>query len=115
MSRGFVDEWAPFKERYFTMNGPVSVIRDEIKNMATFKRFNLQDDFSVLGNFDLVFIRNMAIHFSEAFKIDLYKRLQRAMNHGGFLFIGSLETLMEYSDSFESAEHGRAMFYRNGR
>jgi chemotaxis protein methyltransferase CheR len=115
MSRGFTDEWAPFKDRYFTASGPVSVIKDEIKNMVTFKRFNLQDSFSALGNFDVVFIRNVAIYFSETFKIDLYKRLQRAMNHSGFLFIGSSETLMGYSDSFESAQHGRAMYYRNGR
>lgn len=115
MNRGFTDEWAPFRDRYFDKSGPVSVIKADIKKLVTFKRFNLQDSFAGLGVFDVVFIRNVAIYFSEAFKIDLYKRIQRAMNHGGYLVIGSSETLMGYSNSFESAQHGRAMLYRNGK
>ena len=115
MNRGFTDDWISFRERYFEQSGQVSIVKPDIKKLVSFKRFNLQDSFAGLGAFDVVFIRNVAIYFSEAFKIDLYKRIQRAMNHGGYLFLGSSETLMGYSNSFETAQHGRAMFYRNGK
>ena len=115
MNRGFTDEWSGFKDRYFEKNGPVSTIKNDIKQMITFKRFNLQDSLTVLGAFDAVFIRNVAIYFSEAFKIDLYKRIQRAMNRDGYLMLGSSETLMGYSTDFESGHHGRAMFYKNSK
>jgi chemotaxis protein methyltransferase CheR len=115
MNRGFTEDWTPFKERYFEKSGAVNMIRDDIKRMVTFKRFNLQDSFAGLGVFDVVFIRNVAIYFSDDFKIDLYKKIQRSMNHGGYLFLGSSETLIGYSNNFESAQHGRAIFYRNGK
>ena len=115
MNRGFTEDWSGFKDRYFEKKGPVSLIKDDIKKMITFKRFNLQDSLTLLGVFDVVFIRNVAIYFSEAFKIDLYKRIQRAMNRDGYLILGSSETLMGYSSDFVSGQHGRAMFYRKSK
>ena len=113
MNRGFTEEWAPFKERYFDKDGPVRVVRSDIKQLVTFKKFNLQDSFALLGSFDVVFIRNVAIYFSESFKIDLYRRIQNTMTKGAYLFLGSSESLHGYSKAFDTEQYGRATFYRN--
>jgi chemotaxis protein methyltransferase CheR len=113
MNRGFTEDWATFKERYFDRAGSIRVIKQELKNMITFKKFNLQDSFALLGVFDVIFIRNVAIYFSEAFKIDLYKRLQRIMTNDAYLFLGSSESLLGYSSAFQAEQLGRATYYRN--
>ncbi len=112
MNRGFTDEWNSFKDRYFDRSGPIRIVKQKIKDMVTFKKFNLQDSFALLGLYDVVFIRNVAIYFSEAFKIDLYRRLQKVMTSGAYLFLGSSESLLGYSSAFRAEQLGRATYYR---
>lgn len=77
MSRGLDDS---MRKRYFKEDGSVWEIDESIRKMATFKKFNLQHSPSVLGKFDIIFLRYVAIYFSEAFKKDLYSGLDRKSN-----------------------------------
>jgi chemotaxis protein methyltransferase CheR len=79
---------------------------------VNFKRFNLQDSFSQLGRFDIVLLRNVAIYFSDSFKRNLFDRVADAMLPGGYLILGSAETLIGLSDRFEREMHGQARLYR---
>ena len=112
MNRGFTGEWAPYKERYFESKGAISVIDDKIKSRVQFKQFNLQDSFAPLGRFDVVFLRNVAIYFSEDFKKNLFTKIANLLNPGGLLILGSAETTHGYSTRFKSTTLGRAMAYR---
>ncbi len=112
MNRGFTGDWERFKTAYFTKKGPISMINPDIKRRVQFKRFNLQDDFSPLGRFDIVFLRNVAIYFSAEFKRDLFSRVRRAMTPDGVFFLGSTESLTGYSEEFKPGQHGKAVFYR---
>jgi chemotaxis protein methyltransferase CheR len=87
-------------------------IRDEIRAMASFKKLNLTADFSVLGRFDVVFCRNVAIYFSQRDKISLFERIERAMEPEGYLLIGAMESLNGVSPRFESKRHLRSTFYQ---
>jgi chemotaxis protein methyltransferase CheR len=40
-------------------------IRADIRDLATFRTLNLLQDFSYLGQFDVIFCRNVGIYFSE--------------------------------------------------
>lgn len=116
MNRGFVGEWAPFRDKYFEKLGSVSVLSPRIKQRVRFQRFNLQDSFATLGRFDIVLLRNVAIYFSDAFKREVYGKIANALTPGGHLFVGSAESVNGYSDRFVS--HGapdavtRAITYR---
>lgn len=112
MGRGFVGEWASYRERYFTKEGPISVVAPKIRQRVRFQRFNLQDSFAPLGRFDVVLLRNVAIYFSDDFKRELFSKVARALQPGGHLFVGSAESLNGYSDRFVTHERGRAITYR---
>jgi chemotaxis protein methyltransferase CheR len=102
--------------KYFTSEGQTWKIRDEIRAMATFKTMNLLEPFSLPGRFDIVLCRNVAIYFSEADKIRLFKSISRAMAPDGYLMIGSTESITGICPEFEANRYLRAVFYqlRNG-
>ncbi|MDJ0763180.1 MAG: protein-glutamate O-methyltransferase CheR [Myxococcota bacterium] len=113
MRRGFVNGWKPFKDRYFSSKGAVSEVCEQLKSRVTFKLFNLQNSFASLNKFDIVFLRNVAIYFSEEFKQHLFRRIKNAIYPGGYLFLGSSESLSGYQGGLASCHHGQARYYRN--
>jgi chemotaxis protein methyltransferase CheR len=60
MSRGMDDI---HKARYFVQKGRIWELKPDMRNRVTFKQFNLQHSFNMLGPFDLVLCRNVAIYF----------------------------------------------------
>ncbi len=109
MSRGMPPE---YKTKYFTQQDPVCIIKDEVKQFITFQQFNLQNPFTSLGKFDVIFLRNVAIYFSIDFKTELFKKIGQSLNPGGYLFVGASESLNGYSTDFTLKEHGRGLYYQ---
>jgi chemotaxis protein methyltransferase CheR len=111
MSRGITQEQL---NRYFVKETVNSYsINQEIKNMVKFQKFNLQDNPIVLeSHFDLVFMRYVAIYFSDEFKKGLYSRLARILSPNGFLVIGAVETLRGLSEDFEMLAHAGGLYYQ---
>ena len=109
MSRGMLPG---FKESYFTQQGSVWAINPEIKAMVSFQKYNLQDSFKPLGQFDIVFLRNVAIYFSAEFRTDLFKKINNLLNPEGLLFVGSSESIHQYSSDYKVLEHGRCHYYQ---
>jgi chemotaxis protein methyltransferase CheR len=112
MSRGMLPG---YKEKYFVQQGAVWQLSPAIKSMITFKKFNLQDSFTSMGRFDIVFLRNVAIYFSSEFKTELYKKLARSATMSGLLFVGSSESIPNYSEDFELKQHGKCYYYQSKR
>lgn len=108
IKRGLSDE---LRERYFNVDGRVWVVKDEVKSMATFRKFNLQDQPSSLGKFDIIFLRYVAIYFSLEFKQQLFARLARTVNRPGTLIIGAVESLRGINEEFEIKSHGTGYYY----
>jgi chemotaxis protein methyltransferase CheR len=103
---------APLRDKYFTPTSDGWHIRDEIRAMASFKHQNLMGDLTPLGKFDIIFCRNVAIYFSEADKISLFRRLERALEPGGYLVIGAMESLNGLCPQFEPKRHLRSVYYQ---
>jgi len=100
------------RAKYFAQGGGGWQIRDEIRGMASFQKLNLMADFSALGRFDVIFCRNVAIYFSDKDRITLFGRMERALEQGGCLVIGAMESLNGICPQFESKRHLRAVFYQ---
>jgi chemotaxis protein methyltransferase CheR len=109
MSRGMPLD---IRDRYFTNSGRTWVLTDKIRKMVTFKKLNLQDDFSPLGRFDIVFCRNVMIYFSDAFKRQLFTRIGSVLNPGGYLFLGASESVSNYTDKFALVTENRHIYYQ---
>jgi chemotaxis protein methyltransferase CheR len=69
-------------------------VAPDIRSMVHFRHFNLIcDDMGTLGQFQLIFCRNVIIYFDNDTKRELLHRLRERLVPGGFLFLGHSETL----------------------
>jgi chemotaxis protein methyltransferase CheR len=97
---------------YFVLDGPDYKVKDEIRSITTFKNLNLLEPLNFPNKFDVVFCRNVAIYFAEADKRKLFEGIARVLAPDGFLIIGSTETLVGISQSFDSKRHVRSIYYQ---
>jgi chemotaxis protein methyltransferase CheR len=110
MNRGITPEQL---NKFFTKETLSYTINPDIKSMVNFQKFNLQDNPIVLEpHFDLIFMRYVAIYFSDEFKKGLYGRLARVLSPKGFLVIGAVETLRGVSEDFEMLSHAGGLYYQ---
>lgn len=98
--------------RYFTLMGDGWKIKDEIRAMAVFKKFNLMKPFAGLGRFDIVFCRNVAIYFTPADKKAVFEKIASVLEPDGSLIIGSTESLTGVTGMFEPKRYMRSIFYQ---
>lgn len=98
--------------RYFTLMGDGWKIKDEIRAMAVFKKFNLMKPFTGLGRFDVVFCRNVAIYFTPADKKAVFEKIAGVLEPDGSLVIGSTESLTGVTEAFEAKRYMRSIFYQ---
>ncbi len=89
------------KFRYFTPTPKGWAFEPRLRDRVRFRRYNLQDNFTFFGTFDLVLCRYVSIYFSDDFKRELFRRMARVVRPGGVLLLGATESLREFSDDFE--------------
>ena len=99
--------------KYFTQVGDAWQLKDEIKNMVKFSTFNLLDDMSRLGQFDIVFCRNVLIYFDEKNKAQILARVEKQMDKDAFLFLGGAETVLGITDKFVPMPEKRGLYIKN--
>ncbi|WP_005031754.1 CheR family methyltransferase [Holophaga foetida] len=103
------------RNTYFEPAGPVWTVKDSLKQMITYRRFNLQDPLDSLGKMDVVFCRYVAIYFSESFKRQIYSGIARILSPSGHLIISAVESLRGLVDDFEALSHANGTYYRYSR
>ncbi|MFC1763656.1 CheR family methyltransferase [Planctomycetota bacterium] len=97
--------------KYFAQEGDLWKINDEIRFLANFKKFNLFDNYTSLGKFDIVFCRNVAIYFTIDDRKKIFDKIAGVLEPGGCLLIGASEYLAGICDRFASNRHCRAVYY----
>lgn len=73
-------------------------ISDAIRREIQFLSVNLNQPFPKLGMFNVIFLRNVMIYFDKETRIKLIRNISSVLHHGGYLFIGHSETLLEITD-----------------
>ncbi len=68
-------------------------LKDEVRRMVTFRRFNLLADAPPPGEFDLIFCRNVMIYFDGPAKEAVVERLSGSLKPQGHFIIGGAESL----------------------
>jgi len=97
--------------KYFKSNPDTSwQVKDELRDMIQFRVQNLLTDFSSLGQFDLIFCRNVLIYFDEATKAATIERMCNKLQPNGFLFLGSTESIMEKNARLSQPEGLRGIY-----
>ena len=109
LARGLSEER---KQRFFIPRSTQWEVRPEIKRRVRFKEMNLLKPYQSLGRFDIIFCRNVLIYFSQDMKRDMLARATALLNPGGYLFLGSAESLASHSESFEMLRFPEGIVYR---
>jgi len=99
-------------KNFFYKNGKKWQVNDSIKRLIHFKYQNLMDISSRIGPFDIVFLRNVMIYFSDELKRKIFKQFNSVMKKGGYLFLGTGETVQGYSDQFSFIKHEGGIFFK---
>ncbi len=96
--------------KYFTQNGDQWVISPDIRSMVHYRTLNLLNDFSALGQFDIVYCRNVLIYFDQPTKIDVLNRTSRLTASDGYLLLGAAETVVGLTDAFKPVADRRGLY-----
>lgn len=79
--------------RHFDQEEPNWRIKPEIRQTVTFRPLNLLEDFSVLGQFDIVLCRNVLIYFDQPTKTQILNGITRRIAPDGALLLGGAESV----------------------
>jgi len=99
--------------KYFQKKEDQWQISADIRSKVQYKEFNLLEDFRPLGQFDVVYCRNVLIYFDQPTKSDVLARISALMPDDGFLFLGGAETVLGISDKFKPLARQRGIYQLN--
>jgi chemotaxis protein methyltransferase CheR len=99
--------------KYFAQEGEKWRISEDIRRMVTYKPFNLLENPSALGHFDVVFCRNVLIYFDQPTKIAVFERIARQVAGDGYLVLGAAETVVGLTDAFKPVPEKRGLYAPN--
>jgi chemotaxis protein methyltransferase CheR len=108
ISRGLAD-WNRMK--YFKHEKEQWKIDQKIRDAVHFSWFNLQNSFSSLGKFEVVFCRYVLIYFSNSLKISIHEEMAKCLQPKGNLILGSSELYPEYDNYFEMKNYRDGIYY----
>lgn len=76
-------------------------VQPGIKSRVRFQSFNLLGQYGSLGQFDIIFCRNVLIYFSSDVKLEILRKMRRQLRPGGYLLLGASESLSGLSDIYK--------------
>lgn len=86
------------------------MLNDDIKSMIKFEYFNLLDNMAGLGEFDIIFCRNVLIYFDPETKKEVMERMHKQLAPDGFFFLGGAETVLGITDKFQAVPNNRGLY-----
>ncbi|WP_269585635.1 CheR family methyltransferase [Roseibium sp. Sym1] len=98
--------------KYFEQKGDMWQINAGMRAMIEWKKLNLLENFTHLGEFDIIFCRNVLIYFDQATKTEILGRLAKSMPDDGFLVLGAAETVVGLTDAFKPVQGKRGLFQK---
>jgi chemotaxis protein methyltransferase CheR len=99
--------------KYFTQKEEQWQISPEIRSMVDFKYLNLIEDFSRLGQFDIVYCRNVLIYFDASMKGNVLRRIAQIMAPDGALVLGASETILGITDALSLDPAYRGLYTKS--
>jgi len=109
VARGLSPE---MRRKYFVQDGEYYVINNQIRHIVEFKAFNIQDQFTQIGSFDVIFCRNILIYFTDDAKRRILSQLYQTLAPNGYLLLGSAENMYNLNDEFTTERYGATTVYR---
>jgi len=100
------------RQRYFTNTSKNGMqVKPSLSSMVKFSRFNLLQDFSGLGHFDIVFCRNVLIYFDGNQKQEILKKIAACLMPAGALFLGAAESISGVEHLFKMKSIDKGLYF----
>jgi chemotaxis protein methyltransferase CheR len=113
LGRGLDDH---YKQAYFS-----SIVHDDykdamqinanIRRLVSFKRYNLLNEFTAMGKFDVIFCRNVLIYFDGNQKAEILKKFAACLPQSGVLMLGASESIAGVEKTFEMKSTSQGLYY----
>lgn len=85
------------REKYFRVENGTFLFDEKLKRRVSFKSHDLLKDPYITG-LDLIVCRNVQIYFTRDAQDRVVKQFSESLNPGGYLFIGSSETIFNWRE-----------------
>ncbi len=104
----------PYLKKYFSNSGQSYALNSTVKNTVKFTKVNLIDNKGIksLQGTDVIFCRNVLIYFDARAKQRVVSNLYDTLNPGGYLFIGSSESLHNVTRAFRPNVINKVIMYQ---
>lgn len=96
--------------KYFAPVNDLWQIDASLRAMVQFREANLLSDLTGLGQFDVVFCRNVLIYFDQETKRIVLERIGRQMPNDGVLYLGGAETVLGVCENFKPMPGQRGVY-----
>jgi len=102
-----------YLERYFIKTGKQYRICNEIRSMVRLEHLNLgnREGLRDKRGFDVIFCRNVLIYFDDISRKQLVDQFYVSLNPGGYIFLGSSESVGRISTAFKLKRMGDYLVY----
>ena len=98
--------------KYFKQEGASWVINDDLRAKVKFMPANLLEDQRGLGQFDIVFCRNVLIYLDPETKGKVLDMIADMMPDDGRLFLGAAETVLGLTEKFKAIPDVRGVYQK---
>jgi chemotaxis protein methyltransferase CheR len=99
--------------KYFKQMGDRWQVDQSLRDMVTFRPYNLLESLKPLGTFDIVFLRNVLIYFDQPTKTKVLNAMAQQVAPDGYLFLGGAETVLGITDRFRVLPGERGIYARS--
>jgi chemotaxis protein methyltransferase CheR len=96
--------------KHFTQVGEQWRISPALAGMVSFRPLNLLSPFEHLGQFDIIYCRNVLIYFDAPTKTDVLERIAKALAPDGALLLGAAETVIGLTEALVPDPQNRGLY-----
>jgi chemotaxis protein methyltransferase CheR len=103
-----------YLNKYFSNNGQSYALKSSVKKTVKFSNINLISDTKIkaLRGMDIIFCRNVLIYFDARAKQKVVSTLYDCLNPGGYLLVGSSESLHNVTRAFRPSVNNKVIMYQ---
>ena len=104
------------RQRFFTERGPEFHLAEEIRRQVAFAAVNLRKNayHPLLEKPDIILYRNVSIYFPSQVQREIFAHLAELLNDGGYLVVGTSETMHHNIGILTLVERDALFFFRKG-
>jgi len=100
------------RNRYFSQTENSGIASEELRRLIEFRQLNLIDRLNVVGQFEVIFCRNVLIYFDAGIRQQICQQFYDLLTPGGLLIVGAAESLYRLDTRFVPEQLGPTSVYR---